>query len=251
MDPSPESTNEIRAEGNLICRLPADASVKVSIPSGDNVRVKIPDVEVPSQIETPFDLVLGEGDASLTLGASGNVILSSRPPDWNMSTFEVDLEAEFDNMAETLNEEISAQIEAQMEMMEEELQIQLDNISASLDLSGLSPEKAERIAQHTKEATERANQRAQEKMRRAQEKMNRKLEAARRRAESKARAAERAARDRRRRPEPPTWVTSPTRPVSEPVSDEERLMILQLLEQGKVTTDEAEQLLAALEGKSP
>ena len=251
LDPSPESTNEIRAEGNLICRLPADASVKVSIPSGDNVRVKIPDVDVPSQIETPFDLVLGEGDASLTLGASGNVILSSRPPDWNMSTFEVDFDAEFDNMAETLNEEISAQIEAQMEMMEEELQIQLDNISASLDLSGLSPEKAERIAQHTKQATERANQRAQEKMRRAQEKMNRKLESARRRAESKARAAERAARDRRRRPEPPTWVTSPTRPVSEPVSDEERLMILQLLEQGKVTTDEAEQLLAALEGKSP
>ena len=114
-----------------------------------------------------------------------------------------------------------------------------------------SPEKADRIAQHTQQATERANQRAQEKIRRAQEKMNRKLEAARRRAEMKARAAERAARDRRRRPEPPTWVTSPTKPVSEPVSDEERLMILQLLEQGKVTTDEAEQLLAALEGKSP
>ena len=251
LDPSPESANEIRADGNLICRLPTDASVKVSIPSGDNVRVKIPDVEVPSQIETPFDLVLGEGDASLTLGASGTVILSSRPPDWNMSTFEVDTEAEFEEMAETLNEEISAQIEAQMEMMEEELQIQLDNISASLDLAGLSPEKADRIAQHTKQATERASQRAQEKIRRAQEKMDRKLEAARRRAEMKARAAERAARDRRRRPEPPTWVTSPTKPVSEPVSDEERLMILQLLEQGKVTTDEAEQLLAALEGKSP
>jgi hypothetical protein len=32
------------------------------------------------------------------------------------------------------------------------------------------------------------------------------------------------------------------------VSDEERLMILQLLEQGKITPKEAEQLLAALEG---
>jgi hypothetical protein len=34
------------------------------------------------------------------------------------------------------------------------------------------------------------------------------------------------------------------------VTEEERLMVLQLLEQGKITMDEAEQLLAALEGKT-
>jgi hypothetical protein len=79
--------------------------------------------------------------------------------------------------------------------------------------------------------------------------MERKLEAARRRAEMKARAAERAARDRRKRAEPSDW--SPTSKTQfEPVSEGERLMILQLLEQGKINTDEAEQLLAALEGKS-
>jgi hypothetical protein len=223
----------------------------VSIPSGAKVKVKIPNVEVPSQISTPFDLVLGEGDASLTMSASGNVTLSSRPPDWNMGAFEVGIGDEYEHLADTLDEEISAQIDAQMEMMEEELQIQIDNLATSLDTTGLSPEEAERIAQRTRKATERANQRAQEKMRRAQEKMHRKLDAARRRAERKTRAAERAARDRRRRPESPTWSSSRTRAVSEPVSEEERLMILQLLEQGKVTTEEAEQLLAALEGKSP
>ena len=100
-------------------------------------------------------------------------------------------------------------------------------------------------------ASERAHTRAQEKIRRAQAKMERKLEATRRRAERKARAAERAARDRRRRAEPVEWTPSPPKKVSEPVSDEERLMILQLLEQGKITTEEAEQLLSALEGKSP
>jgi hypothetical protein len=77
--------------------------------------------------------------------------------------------------------------------------------------------------------------------------MQRKLEAAQRRAERRARAAERAARDRRRRPEPPDTVPTPKQ---EPVSDEERMMILQMLEQGKVTPEEAEQLLAALEGRS-
>jgi DUF4097 and DUF4098 domain-containing protein YvlB len=251
LDPSPVSTYEFLAKGNLTCRLPSDASVNVSIPSGAKVKVKIPNVEVPSQISTPFDLVLGEGDASLTMSASGNVTLSSRPPDWNMGAFEVGIGDEYEHLADTLDEEISAQIDAQMEMMEEELQIQIDNLATSLDTTGLSPEEAERIAQRTRKATERANQRAQEKMRRAQEKMHRKLDAARRRAERKTRAAERAARDRRRRPESPTWSSSRTRAVSEPVSEEERLMILQLLEQGKVTTEEAEQLLAALEGKSP
>ena len=42
----------------------------------------------------------------------------------------------------------------------------------------------------------------------------------------------------------------PTGAASDPVSEEERLMILQMLEQGNISLEEAEQLLAALEGKS-
>jgi hypothetical protein len=86
-------------------------------------------------------------------------------------------------------------------------------------------------------------------MKKAHEKMQRKLEAARRRAERKARAAERAARDRRRRPESYKYSPPKSVPAQEPVSDEERLMILEMLEQGKISIDEAEQLLSALEGK--
>jgi hypothetical protein len=247
LDPSPESSYDFQAKGNLSCRLPVDASVGVKISRGSMISVKIPGVEVPSPIETPFEMVLGEGDANLTLGASGNVSLSGRPADWDMGEFEVEIGEDFDLMAESLNEQISTQIEAQMEMMEEELQHQLDTLSFSLEKTALSADQAERIAESAREASERANRRAQEKIRRAQEKMQRKLEAAQRRAEGKARAAERAARDRRRRPETPD---RPAPPRSEPVTDEERLMILQMLEQGKVTPEEAEQLLAALEGKS-
>jgi hypothetical protein len=248
LDPSPESTYDFQAKGNLTCRLPVDASVKVNISRGSKITIKIPEVEVPTPIKPPFDLLLGDGDAELTMSASGNVTLSSRPPDWDMGEFEVEMGEDFEEMAESLNEQITLQIEAQMEMMEEELEHQLDTLSFSLE--AMSAEQAERVAERAREASDRANQRAQEKIRRAQEKMERKLEAARRRGEMKARAAERAARDRRRRPEPPGWTSSPPKTVSEPVSEEERLMILQLLENGKVTTEEAEQLLAALEGKS-
>jgi hypothetical protein len=247
LDPSPESKFDFQAKGNLSCRLPADASVAVKILHGARISVKIPDVDVPSKIETPFDLILGEGDANLTLDAPGNISLASRPPDWDMGEFEVEMGEDFDLMTDALNEQISTQIEAQMEMMEEELEHQLDTLSFSLEKTALNAEQAERIAERAREASTRATRKAQEKIRRSQEKMQRKLETAQRRAERKARAAERAARDRRRRPEPPE---RPSRPKSEPVSDEERMMILQMLEQGKVSPEEAEQLLAALEGKS-
>jgi hypothetical protein len=251
LDPSPESSYDFQAKGNLTCRLPEDASVKVSISHGANVRIKIPEVEVLERIVTPYEFVLGEGDARLALSASGNITLSSQPPDWNIGEVEVEIGEDYELFAETLNEQISSQIDAQMEMMDEELKLQLDNLSLYLDTAAMSAEQAERIAERVRMASERAHARAQEKIRRAQAKMERKLEATRRRAERKARAAEQAARDRRRKAEPIEWAPSSPKKVPEPVSDEERLMILQLLEQGKINTKEAEQLLSALEGKSP
>jgi len=247
LDPSPESSYEFQAKGNLTCRMPDDVSVRVEIERGSKISVKIADVEVPTKISTPYHLVLGDGDARLTIGASGNISLAGRPADWDMGDFEVEVGEDFEVITESLNEQIAAQIEAQMEMMEEELDHQLDSLSFSLEKSAMSADQAERIAKRAREASERANRRAQEKIRRSQEKMQRKLDAAQRRAERKARAAERAARDRRRRPEPP--VRKPL-PSSDPVSEEERLMILQMLEQGNISLEEAEQLLAALEGKS-
>jgi hypothetical protein len=45
------------------------------------------------------------------------------------------------------------------------------------------------------------------------------------------------------------WSPPEAERPAESVSDAERLMILQMLEQQKITIEEAEQLMAALEGK--
>jgi uncharacterized protein YfaS (alpha-2-macroglobulin family) len=115
--------------------------------------------------------------------------------------------------------------------------------------------------------SERINQRVQAAMERAQshlEAANRqtetaghrasiKIEAAMRRAEAKARAAE--VRSRRGQANIRigrwNWDVSPHGPVqgSAPVSDEERLSILKMLQEKKISVEEAEKLLAALEGK--
>jgi hypothetical protein len=91
------------------------------------------------------------------------------------------------------------------------------------------------------------------------------VEAATRRAEAKARAAEVRARrgwkvEYTASGDKPAadmnvgrwhWDLSPHNPAEsgEPVSDEERLTILRMLQEKKISLEEAEKLLAALEGK--
>lgn len=84
----------------------------------------------------------------------------------------------------------------------------------------------------------------------------RKAEASRRRAGAKAEAAGRRVEpggERGRANAPwPAWGFAPARqakspPASNPVSDDERVIVLRMVGQGKITVDEAEQLLAALE----
>jgi hypothetical protein len=122
---------------------------------------------------------------------------------------------------------------------------QLSRLSETIGKSGLSEADAERIARRAREASERATARAQEKIARAQERLARKMEAASRKAEQRGRAS--AGRSVHAYPWPPQPPNPPE--AKEPVSDEERLMILRMLEQKKITLEEAENLLAALEGK--
>jgi hypothetical protein len=92
--------------------------------------------------------------------------------------------------------------------------------------------------------------RAQEKMHRAQEKLDRKIVAAQRKVELKARAAERRQRSQSSGESWSYSGSAPTaaKPSKAPASDEERLMILRMLEQKKISLEEAEELLAAIEG---
>jgi hypothetical protein len=92
------------------------------------------------------------------------------------------------------------------------------------------------VGDRLRRKVEQATQRAEEKMRRAEEKI--------RRAEGRA----------RNRPHilfglDPSSRTAPE-PAGEPVSDEERMAILRMLQEKKITSEEADKLLAALEGNA-
>ena len=121
----------------------------------------------------------------------------------------------------------------------------MENLSTVIGQAGLSQEEMDHIMQRARESSERATARSQAKMRRAQKKLERKLAAAKRKAELRAKAAERRSQSGKNF----EWPPPSEEPAQGIISDEERLMVLRMLEEKKINLEEAEQLLAVLEGK--
>jgi hypothetical protein len=248
LDPLPGSSYEFKAGGNLACWLSEDASAEVHILQASKFSINYASQNISQHGGVPYSVVFGDGDSSIKLSAGGNMAVSGAPGFSGHAGFGVNVDFKAGEIPEDFSEDIHRQIEAQMEMLERQIEFQMENLSSTLGSVGLSEEAAERISRKAREASARATERAQEKMQRAQEKIQRKIDAARRKAEQKSRSARRAEQRQESRP-PGSGFTAPAfTPQEDPVSNEERLMILQMLEEKKITLQEAEQLLAALEG---
>ncbi|MFN2263130.1 MAG: SHOCT-like domain-containing protein [Anaerolineales bacterium] len=244
----------IQAAGNIRCQIPDDANAEFNINCGSH-RIRIHTSEQKETFkEGSYTLTMGDGGASVKLTAGGSVnIVGQRTGMGDAESFEFDLGGEFGSLADEIAEQTTQQIEAQMELLEEQLSTQLAGLSASLSSTGMSEERMKELQERLERAKERAESRAASASQRAQEKMERKIAAAQRKAERKARAtAAREARKQRQRlkyTEPSVVIKPPVRSERrEPVSEEERMMILQMLQDKKISVEQAETLLSALEG---
>jgi hypothetical protein len=244
---------QISSGGHLNCQVPEDANLKASLSSrAESIRVKLNGKEI-TYCQPAYELTLGTGEVSMQLSAGGKLLFSSHEADWEeIGDLDAVLNDEFTRISDELTKQIEAQIEAQVEM----LNGHLEKITENIAKIGLSQKETERLVRKGRESSEQAAARTQQKMHRAQEKLERKLADAQRKVEMKAKMAKTIGHDHK----PHTWDfewKSPTRPPSpasqdltnEPVADEERLVILHMLEQKKITLAEAEILLAALEGR--
>jgi hypothetical protein len=254
LDPAPAQEHKLEAGGNLNVYLPKDASAKVHFQRvGGRVMVVALNGQKVTDQKPPFDIVVGDGDATINISAGGNVMVSgsAAEPDF-VPEIDFDFEGEFDGIADEMTQQVSRQVEMQMKMLEQQMSSMAANLSASMGAAGLSKERIEQIQQRAREASERASQRAQERIQQAQERMERKMVAHQQRAMHKAKIAEaRIARKDRK-----SWGFSwppmpdePPMPPEPPVSEEERLLILKMLEEKKISLAEAEKLLSALEGR--
>ena len=108
------------------------------------------------------------------------------------------------------------------------------------DFGNLGDKISREVQQRVREALGRSEQKMDEAMRKAEARAER--------------AARRASGHDRRYRQPPTPPTpsipptppSPSRPTTEPVSDEERRLVMEMAQEGKITKEEAARLLAAL-----
>ncbi len=230
----------IHAGGNLHCRIPEDASARISLVSGaKSIKVKLPD-ERKSYQDEQGELILGDGDIQMDFSCDGNLFLASCEGGWTKTG-----DGEFDygegtgvlpdDFSQQIAQQVETQIEAQMEAVTQQLDENMASLSQKIEDAGMSPEQTERIMRQAHEASERGIVRAREKMRLDQEKLEHRLEIAQRRAKVQGVA--------------PCGVARFSQPQTpETISGEEQLAILHMLEQKKISVEEAEKLLAALEG---
>jgi len=240
----------IQAAGDVVCSIPAGSGLKASLSSrAHSIKVRLPGhAESYRQEQVSFEV--GAGDAALSIEAGGSILLLGEEASWEgMAPPPPDFNQQ-------IARQVEAQIGSQMAEITRHLDEQMGQLSESLSRVGLSPQESERIIEQAMRASERETARAQEKMHRAQEKLERKLEKAQHKAEQKAQWADRRSWTHRGHPWERGWPVpppppSPPAPASTPAAtEEERLLILRMLEQKKITLEEADQLLSALEGKT-
>jgi hypothetical protein len=213
---SPGMIYRLNADGSLTVRLTPAASLHLTLRAGGPIRSQIPDLTLEETGEETRG-TLGAGEASLEAQVRGRISLTPLEPEEGPP---------FDFLADL--ERLGAQIEASIATAMAEMETHLEESLSRIDDQGLR-QRVEREAEGALRKTERA---AAQARRRAE----REAERARLRAERAERRWRRATGQR-------------VHPPQEQTTNEERMRVLRLVEEGKVTPEQAADLLDALEGR--
>jgi hypothetical protein len=216
----------IHAGGDASLYLPPEVNARIDVHSGgEEIGIRLNRQQTPQNEvieERHTSLVLGGGDGHVELHAGGNCNISddAREPS--------SLAAEFDRL-------------------EHSWQNARENRERYGWPGHFDPSRSaawsEMVGRRAQEAARRAEMRAQSAVRRAEEHARRMEGRTRRRVEQEFGKSWNPFDSAPRPPVPPTP------PTPNPVTEQERLMILQMLQENKITVEQAEALLRALEGR--
>lgn len=223
LQPAPTAKIRIQAGSDILLHLPAQLDAELSLQGGSMESVRVDFMGVaPGRIGPVQTVKIGSGAAKIRLMAGGDLIVTG-PTDAGEGQPQV---------------EFGSGGPGEMP-------------PPPGGFPGGGRPDFSHFHDHFTQRVQEATQNAQ----RQRERVEQRVEAAMRRAEEKMRASERRANfvgvsvGRVTVGRPPSPVTPPPAPVNEPVSDGERLVVLQMLQNKKISLEEAEKLLAALEGK--
>lgn len=217
----PGSNYALTTGDSAAIKFPVDTDASIQVTAGGHIRHKVDWAELTEDTGTLSGRV-GEPKAAVTITAGSDVMLQSKSESTTFSTgFDLEdegLELELESVAE----EIERNIQAHMARLNAHLEAKL----SSIDHEAIR-HKAERAAQGARRKAEHAAERARMKAERAQRRWE---------------------RVGARRPARPTPSKPPSQRAVEPVTEEERMAILRMVQEGKISADEAARLLEAMEG---
>ena len=217
-DFSPVCDYQLTAGGDAALKFPDQANVRVQVQAGGGVHHKVDWAEVQEGDGTLSGRV-GGGEANLEINAKGDVSLRGKA-DSGRFVFNLHIDDDLDLELESMAEDIERNIEAHMALMNAQLDAKLSHI----DHDAIR-RKAEKAAEKVRRRAEHAAERARLK-------------------------AERAQRRWQRMSAPPSAPSAPSpgQPAAAAITEEERMRVLRMVQEGKITASEAAQLLEAMEG---
>jgi hypothetical protein len=235
--PVPWQAYKLVVGGDISLTLPADASADLSIKSGTGDITIFPGKLDFTSDKKDLDYKLGEGGPAISLVAGSKVFVI----DNEFSVF-TGLKMNLDDlgtMATGFTANTTEYIRDNMENLEAELRESLSGLSESLKEVGLSEEYLKELGAHIEETSRNAAEKAEIAAIKAQAKVEKKIAKARRKALQ--------AREKTKQFDINKFLERNS--SKKDVSDNERMLILEMLQEKRISPEEAEELLNALEGK--
>lgn len=215
----------ILAEGDITCEVPHEAGGVFTLKADGHIRVTGLG-EHRSARSGSLSFERQPAHSQVTLQAEGNIALrGARLRRFDETEYASAVEEEIAARSVEITQQISAQIESQVGELSRQLEDRLSRLGSN-----------EELAVTIQERVQAAMRRAEEKLAEAM----RKLEQRSQESEGRRRKVTWGA------PPPPP---APPKPKRTPATEEERMMILRMVEEGKLSVEQAEKLLAALNGK--
>ncbi|NDJ78216.1 MAG: hypothetical protein GYB65_18360 [Chloroflexi bacterium] len=200
------------AGGDILCRVHPETDARFVVPLGMTVKLDVPADVVEQEADGQQIITLGEGGATIYIQGGDELRLVGEAEDYVLN----------------LGVQIEEEVETRLSQLEEKLSQHLEGLDEQIQAkAALFSSQAERLA----ERAQRQAQRASERVRRSMER--------------------RSSGSKRTGRVDIEWGGAPPPPKakSEPVSEEERLMILRMVQENKISIEEAERLLAALDAQ--
>jgi hypothetical protein len=223
--------------GNLSAGLPDDCSAELRLQSdASDITIKLGEIDKRIR-EFEVNQTIGEGGPTLMLSAGGKIHISSDTYSW-FSGIQFDSK-EFEDLAGDFSQQTADQIMDHLSHLETDLRETLGGLSESLDSIGLSEEKLNEIKSHLEETSRKAVQKAEIAAVKAKAQVEKSI----------AKAQREAKKIKRKTSQFDLNQFLASRAEKQVVTEKERLMILEMLQENKISLEEADELLRALEGK--